>query len=327
MVLSPGILLRLYLPIGAIIGTGMGLGWLLMGLDRSRGGNPNLHQHLPKALGKGLFWVGLPLSVIGFMGRVDLTGHLYLAPLVAWTAMLLGLVCSRLWIKIQPQVWPRSTQVSFSLAAMLGNTGFIGYPIVLLLPQLGLQVFGWALFYDALGTLPGSYGLGAILAASQGDPSQPTGVQRWWQWPGQIGRNPVIVAFGLGLVLKQVVLPAWLTSLLYTIAWLVVGLSLLLMGLRVQQLTTLRHLPRAAVAIAIKMLLIPLIVGLGLTALGIGGATRLTIVLQAGMPSAFANLILAETYDLDRDLSVTCVGLSSLSLLITLPIWLWAFAP
>jgi predicted permease len=43
------------------------------------------------------------------------------------------------------------------------------------------------------------------------------------------------------------------------------------------------------------------------------------------MPSAFANLVLAETYDLDRDLAVTCVGLSSASLLVTLPLWLWGF--
>lgn len=300
MVLPPDMLLRLYLPIGAVIGTGMGLGWLLMRLEQSqRGSSSKLHQRLPQTLGKGLFWIGLPLSVVGFMGRIDLTGHLYLAPLVAWMAMLLGWLGSYLWMGIQPRAWSRASRVSFSLASMLGNTGFIGYPVVLLLPQLGLPLFGWALFYDALGTLPGSYGLGAILASRQGDGFQPPGSQSWRQWPGQIGRNPVIVAFGLGLVLKQVMLPTWLTSLLYGIAWLVVGLSLLLMGLRIQQLTTPDHLPRAAVAIAIKMLLIPVIVGLGLTALGIGGPIRLTLVLQTGMPSAFANLILAETYNLD----------------------------
>jgi predicted permease len=97
------------------------------------------------------------------------------------------------------------------------------------------------------------------------------------------------------------------------------------MGLRIQQLRSWQHLPRATVAIAIKMVLAPLMVGLALTALGIGGVPRLVMVLQAGMPSAFANLVLAETYDLDRDLAVTCVGLSSASLLVTLPLWLWGF--
>jgi predicted permease len=201
---------------------------------------------------------------------------------------------------------------------MLGNTGFIGYPVILLLPQLGLEGFGWALFYDAMGTLLGSYGLGAVLA--QG--SVPGGWQQGWR---TILRNPILAAFGLGLLLRPLPLPTWLDTGLYRIAWLVVGLSLLLMGLRIQQLRSWQHLPRATVAIAIKMVLAPLMVGLALTALGIGGVPRLVMVLQAGMPSAFANLVLAETYDLDRDLAVTCVGLSSASLLVTLPLWLWGF--
>ena len=65
---------------------------------------------------------------------------------------------------------------------------------------------------------------------------------------------------------------------------------------------------------------------IGLTILGIEGAPRLVLILQAGMPCAFSNLVLAEAYSLDRDLSVTCVALSSISLLLTLPIWLWQFS-
>jgi len=36
----------------------------------------------------------------------------------------------------------------FSLAAMVGNTGYLGYPITLAFA--GTQYFGWALFYDLL---------------------------------------------------------------------------------------------------------------------------------------------------------------------------------
>jgi hypothetical protein len=312
------LLLRLYAPIGAVILAGMALGQGLASRGHTLGKGASLHQQLPHRLGQGLFWVGLPLSVVGFLNRIDLSSQLYLAPVVAWATILSGLACSRLWIAMLGQRWPRSTRVSFSLAAMLGNTGFIGYPVILLLPQLGLEGFGWALFYDAMGTLLGSYGLGAVLA--QG--SVPGGWQQGWR---TILRNPILAAFGLGLLLRPLPLPTWLDTGLYRIAWLVVGLSLLLMGLRIQQLRSWQHLPRATVAIAIKMVLAPLMVGLALTALGIGGVPRLVMVLQAGMPSAFANLVLAETYDLDRDLAVTCVGLSSASLLVTLPLWLWGF--
>jgi hypothetical protein len=141
-----------------------------------------------------------------------------------------------------------------------------------------------------------------------------------------VSQNPIILAFALGLWLQSIALPTWLDQGLYQLAWAIVVLSLVLMGLRIQQLSSWQHLHRATVAVVIKMLVLPLAVGLGLTLLGVDGPPRLVMTLQAGMPCAFSNLVLAEAYDLDRDLSVTCVGLSSAVLLLTLPLWLWAFA-
>lgn len=317
--------MRLYGPIGAGICAGIVLGLLLYRFAPRRGESQGLYHRVPLGLGKFLFWVGIPISIVGFMRRADLSGNLYLAPVVAWGAILLGLLCSRLWVHAYQVQWPRPTQGSFSLASMLGNTGYIGYPVVLLLPQLGVEVFGWALFYDALGTLLGSYGLGAILASEMGSKPQPQ-QRQWLTRLRAVVQNPIILAFGLGLGLKVVSLPPWLDLGLYRVAWVIVVLSLVLMGLRIQQLDSWRHLQRASVAVAIKMLVLPLAVGLGLTAAGIEGAPRLVMILQAGMPCAFSNLVLAEAYDLDRDLSVTCVGLSSALLLLTLPLWLWAFS-
>jgi hypothetical protein len=284
------------------------------------------YRQVPLALGKFLFWVGVPISIIGFTRQADLSGNLYLAPLVAWVAIFLGLFCSRLWINWRGLAWSRPTQGSFSLASMLGNTGYIGYPVVLLLPQLGLDMFGWALFYDALGTLLGSYGFGAVLASEFSAGRSSGRTSQWRNRLRQVLRNPIIWAFGLGLLLKLVALPRWLDQGLYRVAWFVVMLSLVLIGMRIQQLESWRHLPPALVAVSIKMLILPLTVGFGLTLLGVEGATRLVLILQAGMPCAFSNLVLAEAYDLDRELSVTCVALSSGILLLTLPIWLWQFS-
>ncbi|MGF1567191.1 MAG: AEC family transporter [Nodosilinea sp.] len=321
-----GVWLRLYPPLVAGVLSGVALGMVLARLGPTRGQRLGLHQQVPLQLGRFLFWVGVPASILGFTRRADLSGHLYMAPAVAWAAILLGLWCSRRWIVAQSVPWPRPTQGSFHLAAMLGNTGYIGYPVVLLLPQLGIEMFGWALFYDALGTLLGSYGLGAIIASEMGGRPRPKRHSLWLSWLLEVLRNPIILAFGAGLWLRTLALPTWLDVSLYRIAWAVVALSLVLMGLRIQQLTAWHHLPSAAVAIGIKMLVLPLAVGLGLTVLGIHGGPRLVMVLQAGMPCAFSNLVLAEAYDLDRDLSVLCVGLSSAALLLTLPVWVWGFS-
>lgn len=52
----------------------------------------------------------------------------------------------------------------------------------------------------------------------------------------------------------------------------------------------------------------------------------MVIVLQMAMPPAFATLVLAETFNLDRDLAVTALAVGSIVLLFTLPLWLWLFS-
>lgn len=323
-------LVRLYAPLctAVLLGALLSYGLSLPPLQR-RFKRP-LHRWLPVYLGQFLFLVGVPLSVVNFLYRAHLSRGVLLAPMVAWGAMLLALACSRIWLWPQAQRWSRPAQGTFSLAMMLGNTGYIGFPVVLLLPQLGPDYFGWALFYDVLGTLLGAYGLGVILAAQFGQPMDAetvtvAGRSRWRTGLQALLRNPTLFAFGVGLALRPVSLPFWLDQGLNGFAWSMVMLSLVLMGMRLQQLRSWDNLKPALVVVSIRMVLIPLWVGVGLTALGVDGPPRLVMVLQSGMPSAFATLVLAETYHLDRELAVTCVGLSSVALLLTLPLWLWGF--
>lgn len=322
-------LFQLYLPIGAAVLAGALLSYVLGLPILQRGFRRPLHLQLPAFLGRFLFLIGVPISIISFLHRADLSGGVLLAPLVAWGAIFLALLCSRFWINPQAQAWPRPAQGTFALASMLGNTGYIGFPVILLLPQLGPDYFGWALFYDVLGTLLGAYVLGVILASQFGEArtggDRGSTQQRWLRNLTELVKNPTILAFGLGLALRSVTFPPLLDQGLKGFAWSMVMLSLALMGMRLQQLRSWGKLAPAIAAVSIRMLLIPLVVGVALTAIGMSGPPRLVMVLQAGMPSAFATLVLAETYALDRDLAVTCVGVSSACLLLTLPIWLWGF--
>ncbi|MGD1850873.1 MAG: hypothetical protein ACFCBU_09795 [Cyanophyceae cyanobacterium] len=43
------------------------------------------------------------------------------------------------------------------------------------------------------------------------------------------------------------------------------------------------------------------------------------------MPPAFATLVIAESYDLDRELAVTAIAAGIGTALVLLPLWLWAF--
>ena len=81
----------------------------------------------------------------------------------------------------------------------------------------------------------------------------------------------------------------------------------------------------AIVPTLLKMLVVPGLVGIIVTLLGLSAEACLILVLMSGMPTAFANLILAEEYNLNRDLIVSAIALTTVLLLAAIPLWLMLF--
>ncbi|MGF2039135.1 MAG: AEC family transporter [Nostoc sp. CmiVER01] len=302
-------LLELYVKLGGLVLVGFILG-------------RKLPVTVPTRLGQFLFWVGVPISIVSFLRQSSLSGQIWIAPAFAYLAILLGAFLA--WLGIKGQAYFRNTvpqaptQASLILAAMLGNTGYLGFPITLAI--LGKEYFAWALFYDLLGSFPGAYGLGVLIAARFGG-----GVQNRWQIIKAILINPALWSFGFGLLVREATIPTVVEFCLEKFAWSSVALSLVLIGMRLGLLKSWRSLPQAGMSLGIKMLLVPLILGSILPLLGLTGSTAKVIVLQMAMPPAFGTLVIAETFNLDRDLAVTALAVGAILLLLTLPLWLWLF--
>ena len=328
-------LIKLYIHLGG----GVLLGWLL---------GRCLPKTVPVFIGQFLFWIGVPVSIITFLRRADLSGAIWIAPVVAWVAILWGAGLAWAWMQgrwrtlpenpgalpdeVQASLWAgdslkqdnsknwsKPTQGSFLLASMVGNTGYLGFPVSLTL--VGEKYFGWALFYDMLGSTIGAYGLGVLLAAHFGG-----GAKSHWQLVRAMLQNPALWSLGFGLGFRQIPLPELAERGLQGFAWSVIALSLVLIGMRLSQLDSWSRLRQASVSLGIKMLLVPFVLGIALLPLGITGSARLAIVLQMAMPPAFATLVLAEVYNLDRELAVTTLAVGTTGLLFTLPVWLLLFS-
>ncbi|MBH8551823.1 AEC family transporter [Nostocaceae cyanobacterium CENA357] len=277
---------------------------------------------VPTRLGQFLFWVGVPISIVAFLRQADLSGQIWIAPAIAYLAILLGAFLA--WLGIKGQVYftnttpQKPTQGSLILAAMVGNTGYLGFPITL--AMIGKEYFGWALFYDLLGSLFGTYGLGVALASHFGG-----SIGNFRQIAQAILINPALWSFGFGLVLRQLMMPNIVEFSLEKMGWSVVALSLVLIGMRLSKLNSWYKLPQVGTVLAIKMLLVPLIIGIALPLFGVTGSAAQVMVLQMAMPPAFGTLVIAETFNLDRDLAVTALAGGAMLLLVTLPVWLWLF--
>jgi malate permease and related proteins len=295
-------LLQIYLPLVS----GVTIGWLI---------RPALPASTPFYLGKILFWAGVPIGVFVFLRRTDLAGSIWVAGAIAWAAMLTGLGLMYGWLGHRPVKWPRSTQGTALLAAMLGNTGYVGFPIILTLS--GDAGFAWALFYDLLGTTLGAYGLGSLIASRYG-----ANTHSGCMMLKNALTNPTIVAFGLALLYRDP-LPGPLDAILTAIAWSAIALALLLIGMRLRQLQSLAQLRPVLLPIGLKMLLVPLLLWAIIQHLPLPTMAKQVIVLQSAMPPAFATVVLTENYKLDPEFAVAAVAGGTIGLLFTLPLWLW----
>ncbi|MBP0016101.1 MAG: AEC family transporter [Cyanobacteria bacterium SBLK] len=301
------LLLGLYLK---LVG-GVAIGWILGKI---------LPSKIPKAIGFFLFWVGVPIGMVIFLRRADLSGGIWLAALLAWLAIFLGGILARGWIQLKTPNWNQATQGSFIFASMFGNTGYLGYPIILALT--GDQYFGWAVFYDLFGTTLGAYGLGGIFAAFFSEHRVAITLKNLLL---SAIAKPIWWAFLFSLWFRKIALPPLVEITLIRVGWCIIGLSLTLIGMRLSQLQPWKQWRSVSAGLIVKMLCVPLIFGILLRLFGFSESLQLVLVLQIAMPPAFATLVVAETYDLDREIAVSSIAIGSLSLLLTLPLWIFLF--
>ncbi|HEY9635877.1 MAG TPA: AEC family transporter [Coleofasciculaceae cyanobacterium] len=285
-------------------------------------------------LGRALYWVGVPVQSLIFGRRTQLYSETRLIPLIVVEASVLsiGLALISWWawqkfFRQNAEVLPlaqssaleRSRKASFIIAAMLGNTGFIGMTLAEVL--IDPLYWNWAVLYNVSNTI--SYSLAVLIASHFGQ----SGKQHpWWVPLRDVLTVPSQWAFLLGLVTQDMELPLIVSSGLSAMNWVVFASALLLLGLRLGSIKGWSSLEIALIPAALKILVVPGCVGLTATCLGITGEPRLVLVLMSGVPTGLATLILAEVYDLDRELLTSSITLTLVGLLLALPLWLAWFS-
>ena len=284
---------------------------------------------LPRWLGRALYWIGVPIEILALARKTDFSGNWGLTPLVTLVALTLGLGLSCLCWQILPslvllkpdQTWfNRARQGSFVLAAMLGNTGFVGLAIApsLIHPEsLNIPVF-----YSIAHNLFGPYVFGVLVASYFG---RKQSEHRWWLNLRDLLIVPCLWTFILGYFTQSIQFPDFIESGLEASIGIVSCSAFLLIGIRLAQISGGKSFRMALIPSSLRVAIVPALVGIGTTLLGIKGDPRLALVLMSGMPSAFMGLILAEEYDLDRELIASSIFLTTVMLLLMIPLWLFLF--
>jgi predicted permease len=266
-----------------------------------------------ETLNRVVLYVCLPAAILIHVPRLRFDLSLLGLVLVPWalaaaTWLALRLLAPRLQLR-------RDEHAVLLLCTMLGNTSFIGYPMVQAL--LGAQALPYAVVYDQFGTFVMLSTLGLVVLARYGGEHPPT--RR--EIALRIARFPPMWALAFGLTLMPEQPPAWIASALERLAGVLLLLVMLAVGLTIQLRLPRDEIAPLATGLLLKLALLPAL-SLAL-ALGVGlhGDVLQVAVLESAMPPMITAAALAISHGLAPRLAAALVGYGIVLSLATLPAW------
>jgi predicted permease len=266
-------------------------------------------------------YVSLPALILFKVPQIVFSREIVVAAVMPWGMLLFsaGLVflAARLWR------WERSTTGVLLLVVPMGNTSFLGVPMIqTFFGEAGLPSL---IIYDQLGTMMimGTYG--SIVLALYGRESSLdlSAMAR------KMLLFPPTIALMLGFVAHSWPYPDKLAQALHNIATTLVPVVMTAIGLQLR----LRVPPKVVVplgfGLAVKLLVAPLMALLVCRLSGLSGMVVDVSILEAAMPPMVTAGALAVIAGLDADLAVALIGIGIVLSFGTLPaiFWLTKLAP
>lgn len=271
----------------------------------------------PEGLSKSLNWwvlnIATPATVLEIIPQLQFNSSLWFLAVSMWLIFAATWVCFHALAKYFQ--WSRNTLGAMILMAGLGNTSFVGFPLIEALR--GKEALAYAAIADQVGAFL-AINIGGILVAAFY-----TGVKPYAQ---AIARKivlfPPFVALLLALVISLTSgLPVMADTLLSRLSSTLAPLALFSVGLQLRLHALKHHTLQLFVGLSWKLGIAPvLILSIG-SLLNIQGQTLTVSVLEAAMAPMISAAILAEQHDLNPPLANLLVGVGILLSFITVPLW------
>jgi hypothetical protein len=273
---------------------------LALGYGLRRLGVP---ESVPRRLQWLVVYVLLPPLVWQAAQRIEWRADLALLAILPW---LLGALAAALcWWIGRRLGWTTQTIGCLMMCSALGNTAFLGYPLIGAL--LGPTALPMAVIFDQLGTfllLPVLALFVTRVYAGGGDRLSVR--ERAAELALGILKFPAIHALWIGLL--PIAAPDWLQRAAGLMALALVPVAMLAVGMQLKLIPARATLAPAALGLAIKLALLPLVAGALLSALARPALMIETAMLQAAMPPMVTAGALAASADLHPKLAATLVG-------------------
>lgn len=260
-------------------------------------------------------YLSLPAVILLKVPQMTMTGETLTVALLPWLMLVLsaGLVlgAARLWR------WPRATTGVLLLVVPLGNTSFMGVPMIQAF--FGAAGIPFLIVYDQIGTMLIFASYGSLILALYGR----DGATDLIAITRRALLFPPTIALLLGLALRAWPYPALVSQVLEAIAGTLTPLVMIAIGLQMTLRLRPTTLAPLGTGLAVKLLLAPLAALLLCRLAGLHGLAIDVAILEAGMPPMVTASALAVAAGMEAELAVALAGLGIMAAFVTLPLIYW----
>ncbi|WP_207265044.1 AEC family transporter [Desulfovibrio sp. Huiquan2017] len=274
-----------------------------------------IDEHGPAALNAVIIHMSLPALAVLYAHDLPLGPELILPAAMAWIVFGVG-YCLFVFLG-RRMGWDRPTVVCLALTGGLGNTSFVGLPMIEAF--FGPQYLGVGMLCDTAGSFMVLAVPGIILAAgASGRAVSGRELIR------KVLLFPPLIAIVVGFALHAVPYPAWLTGMLSRLGSTLSPLALVSVGLSLR-FDAIRGAGRELlVGLGYKLLLAPvLILVLYFWGLGQTDMVAKVTVFEAGMGPMISGGIVAMSYGARPRLAAIMLGIGVPLSILTRPLWYW----
>ncbi len=263
-----------------------------------------------------IYYVSLPALIISLFWNIEFTRSTlgffgFHAGLIVVLCLILVLVLSLFKINSK-------TKVALVLGVMVGNTVYMGYPILgAAYPYFPIEVgIGAGAIQLVTGLLIAVFLVEYMVLRTK----------KVSTYMLDLAKNPLVIAVIVGVALSLVPHSEAMNAgskVISVIGQTASPLALLTLGFFMNRNISKESMMLGGVAVLAKLLVLPIVVLVISIMLGYSREFVEVSVLISAMPTAVTSFILAEKYKLDENLSADIILATTILSIITIPVVVW----
>jgi predicted permease len=259
-----------------------------------------------------VIYISLPALVLLNIPKLTFSSDVLIPLILPWIMIAVSVVIILILGKVFS--WNRSIVGGLLLIVPLGNTSFLGIPMVK--AYFGESHVSYAILYDQFGSFLALSTYGSAVLAIYSGKGRPT----FKMIAKKVFTFPPFIALIAALLLKGVAYPTYAVKVLEILASTLDPAVMFAVGLQIKlKISSTGFIPIAS-GLAIKLLIAPFFAILLCGLLGAKGQAVNVSIFEAGMGPMITASALAIAADLEPEIMASMTGLGLILSFVTLPL-------